>query len=111
MSRVIKLKDIASIIRSKNASPFILTIDIFIDDKEIYEYIKRSNIINPREIAEIYKLPIENILGIYYVDQVNAIKISILRDVAADDLESSDIYSAQQYIPLLDLELKILYEQ
>jgi hypothetical protein len=38
-----KLKDLATVIRSKNASPFVLTIDIFFDDDEKYNLVKKSN--------------------------------------------------------------------
>ena len=102
-----KLKDVASVIRSKNASPFVLTIDIVINDKEVYEKIKSKRILSEETIAKLFKISLENVLGVYYIDQINGIKISLLRPKPADDIHTSDIYGAQQYIPLLYLELTL----
>ncbi|MCC6018929.1 MAG: DUF4387 domain-containing protein [Candidatus Verstraetearchaeota archaeon] len=100
-----KLKDLATVIRSKNASPFVLTIDIFFDDDEKYNLVKKSGVINAETISKLYKVPKEKILGIFFVDSVKAIKISFIKPIATDEIEYSDVYGAQQSIPLFDLEV------
>jgi hypothetical protein len=102
---IMRLAEIASIIRSKNASPFILTIDIFFDNKENYEKVKNSGVLTKRRIADLYKIPEDYVLGIYYVDLVMGIKISILKPVLSDEIDYSDVYGCQQHVPLLDLEI------
>jgi len=105
MSKGLKLKDVASVIRTKNASPFVLTIDIFFNNDESYKLVKNSGVLNVETISKLYKVPKENVLGIFFVDLVRGIKISILRRLATDEIEYSDVYGAQQNIPLLDLEV------
>jgi len=48
---MVKLKDVAYIIRSKNAGPYIFTFDIIFADSIIYKKIKEKNIIN-RELIQ-----------------------------------------------------------
>jgi len=43
---MVKLKDVADIIRSKNAGPYVLTFDIIFKDPNVYKEIKRKKIIN-----------------------------------------------------------------
>ena len=43
-----KLKDLATIIRSKNAGAFQLTLDIIFGDQETYQKVKKTGIINKK---------------------------------------------------------------
>ena len=40
------LKDIANVIRSKNAGPFELTLDVLLKDSEMFERIRKADVIN-----------------------------------------------------------------
>ncbi|HHW02552.1 MAG TPA: DUF4387 domain-containing protein [Thermoanaerobacterales bacterium] len=100
-----KLKDLAVTIRSKNASPFITTLDVFFDDVKKYEHVRNSNVITKSNIAKLYNIPEESIFGIWFVDLCNGIKISFLKPRAADDIDGTDVYGAQQNAPLIDLEI------
>lgn len=51
------LKDFAKVIRSKNAGPFEMTMDIVLKNQEDYLYIKENNIINRELISELYRIP------------------------------------------------------
>jgi len=99
------LKDIAYIIRSKNAGPFLITLDIFFKSKEIYERIKKRDIINIKKISELFKVPKEVIVGIYHIDDINAIKITLRRLIPSGSIFDKDIYGAQQHYPLLRIEI------
>ncbi len=57
-----KLSDVASILRSKNAGPYMLTVDFLFDDKETYEKVKLSNVLDEESIAGMYKVSPENLL-------------------------------------------------
>ncbi|QUL98165.1 MAG: DUF4387 domain-containing protein [Candidatus Fermentithermobacillus carboniphilus] len=100
-----KLAEMASVIRSKNASPFVTTLDIFFEDRNNFLRVKDSGVLNKETISRLYKVPQDSILGIWFVDLCCGIKISFLKPKAADDIESSDVYGAQQNAPLLDLEI------
>lgn len=100
-----QLAELASQIRSKNAGPMHLTLDLFFDDRATYERVRRSNAITRASIAELYGIPEGDVVGIYEMDRVMAIKISLARPVAAGDLDDSDIYGTQQHTPLLELDV------
>ena len=99
------LRALASQIRSKNAGPLRLTIDLFFDDETAYERAKSSPALTASAIAARYAISEEDVLGIYALDRITAIKISMVRPVPAGDLADSDVYGTQQHVPLLDLEV------
>ena len=101
-----KLKDIAKLIRSKNAGPFQLTFDIFFDDPEIYRKVKDSEVINKDLIVRLYKVEVENVL-LRFHDNALAIKISIPRPAISGDIDDTDIYGGQQYAPFIELEIPL----
>ena len=101
-----KLKDLATIIRSKNAGAFQLTMDIIFGDKETYQKVKKTGVISRKLFATLYKIP-ENEVEFIEYDQAYAFKGTIPRWVGSGDLTDSDIYGAQQHAPLLDVEVSI----
>ena len=56
-----KLGELARLIRSKNAGPFELTFDIMFDDEETFQRVKESNALSGQVIAEIYRVPLEDV--------------------------------------------------
>jgi hypothetical protein len=48
------LGDVAKLVRSKNAGPFWLTIDIMFDDVEVYRRARDADIVNRTAIARLY---------------------------------------------------------
>ncbi|MFX1589594.1 MAG: DUF4387 family protein [Promethearchaeota archaeon] len=46
------LVDLAKVIRSKNAGPFMTTIDIFFDERENYEKVKKNLIFRYKKRKE-----------------------------------------------------------
>ncbi|HHY09315.1 MAG TPA: DUF4387 domain-containing protein [Firmicutes bacterium] len=101
-----KLKELATVIRSKNASPFITTLDIFFSSETNYKKVKGSGVLSKQLIAELYKLEIQDVLGIWFVDECQGIKISILKHVPADHPLATDLYGAQQNAPLLEVQVE-----
>ena len=107
MERQKKISDLASVIRSKNAGPFLTTYDLFCDKKENYSLIKESKKLNKKLLSKVLKVAENKILGIYFFDDVLGIKITIVkqRNIASGDLFCGDIFGMQQYIPLRDIEI------
>jgi len=99
-----KLMDLAALIRSKNAGPFVMTFDIMFDDPGKYERVKQSGVLTPELFSKLYSTPPE---GVHFVicDNALAFKVSIPRPVPAGDLGCSDMHAGQQYAPLLDIEV------
>lgn len=99
------LSELASQIRSKNAGPLRLTIDVFFDSDEPYERVRCANVLTPERIAEAYAIPESAVIGIYELDRINAIKISLERPTPAGSLADTDMYGAQQHGPIVDIEV------
>lgn len=97
-----KLSQLAYIIRSKNAGPFYITLDILFPDDKSYQRVKASGAITREAIAKLYRLP-ENEIDIYFYDNAAGIKITYPRHASAGDFYDTDCYGAQQHAPLLDI--------
>lgn len=99
-----KIGDMAKLIRSKNASPFSLTIDILFENKAYYERVKNHNEFNENLIANLYKLD-KHEIDIFYCDPILAIKISFDRPVVAGDIGDSDVFGGQQHSSMVRMEI------
>jgi len=99
-----KLTDCARVIRSKNAGPTTLTLDILFHDRASYERACASPAISAAALAPLYGLPAERVQIMPYPPAL-ALKISLDRRVIAGDPGDRDVYGAQQHGPLLGIEL------
>lgn len=100
----LRLRDIASVIRSKNAGPFYITVDVILPDIEACKKVIESQMISRDNIARIYGMEAGNIEVITH-EESNSIKLSMVRPQAAASFNDTDIYGTQQHIPILDLEI------
>jgi len=101
------LKDIANVIRSKNAGPFELTLDVLLKDAETFEKMKAAEIVNKKMIGELYRIPEEDVLSIVYFPNAKAIKATIVRPLPSGALGERDVYGAQQHAPLVNFTFEI----
>ena len=101
------LKDVASVIRSKNAGPYELTLDVILKDREMFDKIKAAGVINENVIARLYKIPAADVLGIVYFPNALAIKATIVRPLASGNMGERDVYGAQQHAPLVNFEFEV----
>lgn len=99
-----KLADMCSLIRSKNAGPFTLTFDIMFDGAEKYAAAKQSGVLSKRLVAELYGCPEEEIQW-FECDGISSIKFSMPRPVFQGELEDGDCHGGQQHAPLLIIEV------
>ncbi len=103
---MVKLKNLASVIRSKNSGPYVLTLDIIFNDYDDYQKVKKSQTINQELIKKIYQIDDKEILDIIYYDIAFAIKINIKRKIYSGSIGDLDIYGAQQHSPLLEIDIE-----
>lgn len=101
------LKDIANVIRSKNAGPFELTLDMLLKDQEMFEKLQKAEVINKKVIAELYRIPEEDVISIVYFPNAKAIKATIVRPLPSGALGERDVYGAQQHAPLVNFTFEI----
>ncbi len=95
------VKDVALVIRSKNAGPYELTFDLMFPDEESYDEVRKS--ITKAKIAQLYQIEESEVLSLVHFAPAHAIKITIVRPRASGDLGETDVYGAQQHAPLFDL--------
>jgi hypothetical protein len=98
------LPDVASVIRSKNAGPFIFTFDVLFKDAETFERVRAAGHLNRAAVAQAYGLSPNEVLSFDYYPFACALKFSIRRPVASGAIGDSDVYGAQQHAPLLGLQ-------
>ena len=100
-----KLHELAKTIRSKNAGVNKITVDIIFREAAVYERVKRSGVISRASMAALYRIAPERISDFVEYDPGNAIKFTIYRLSPSGSAGDGDIFGAQQYAPLLDLEI------
>ena len=101
------LKDIANVIRSKNAGPFELTLDVLLKDQQMFEKLRRADVINTKVIAQLYQIPETDVISIVYFPNARAIKATIVRPCASGALQERDVYGAQQHGPLVNFTFEL----
>jgi hypothetical protein len=99
-----RLHELASLVRSKNAGPFQLTIDVIFDDEAVYRRVRDSRRINAQMIAELYSVD-PGVVRVFDYDAGNAIKVTFPRPVISGTPGDPDVTGGQQYAPLVDLEI------
>ena len=103
----VRLRDVASVIRSKNAGPFELTLDVLLKDDATFEMLRKADVINARSIAQLYRIPESDVIGIVYFPNARAIKATIVRPCASGALQERDVYGAQQHGPLVNFTFEL----
>jgi len=99
-----KLKELAKIVRSKNAGALLFTLDILFEDEEVFERVKSSNVLDAELISKLFRIRLEDIELSEY-PKAYAFKITFPRPVISGDPSDTDVYGAQQSAPLLDIEI------
>ncbi len=101
------LRDVATVIRSKNAGPYELTLDVLIRDPELYRRMRAANVIDRAVIARLYRIPETDVLDIVWFENALAVKATIVRPLPSGALGERDVYGAQQHAPLMGFTFEL----
>jgi hypothetical protein len=101
------LLDMAVVVRSKDAGINRLTFDIIFTSGENYEAALHANVFTRCNVADILGLPPERVVGSYFVDSCNAIKISIDRPNISASMDERDVFGAQQQVAIEQMSVPI----
>ena len=93
-----KLGDTVLKVRSKNAGPFWVTIDIFCDKADVYRMVRDR--LSNAAVAGLYKVP-EQVLKRFDIEDLRVIKFSVPRPVVQGSAADRDMHGAQ-YAALLE---------
>jgi Domain of unknown function (DUF4387) len=99
-----KLKEVCRYVRSKNAGPFWVTIDLFFDSSESYHRYRDAPGISASAIAGLYGVDVE-LVKRFSIDSLGVVKLSIPRLQPQGGVLEYDMHSGQQYVPMLELEV------
>jgi hypothetical protein len=102
-----RLSELAKTIRSKNAGTDKITFDIIFRERQVYEMVKRAQVLTRARMARLYGISENRITDFVHYDPANAIKFTILRERPSGSPGDPDIFGAQQYAPLLDIEVPV----
>lgn len=104
---MVKLIDVADVIRSKNSGPYELTFDIIFKEWGMFRKFCETKVIDGVLVARLYNISQEKIINIVEFKPAKAIKVTIERPIASGALGETDVYGAQQHAPLLGLEFDV----
>ncbi|MBW1812574.1 MAG: DUF4387 domain-containing protein [Deltaproteobacteria bacterium] len=104
---IVSLADIASVIRSKNAGPFILTLDVFFKSEDYFKMVRDSGAITSESMAKLYRVDEKDVLEVTFFEPASALKISIKRWISSAAPSDTDIFGAQQHVPLMSFEIEL----
>ena len=91
--------ELARHIRSKNAGPFWVTIDIFCPDQESFNRVKESPSLQKAYIAKLYQVD-EEMVKIFLLPKLRTIKLSFPRPKVQGHQFERDMHSGQQYVQI-----------
>ncbi|WP_084688359.1 DUF4387 family protein [Paraburkholderia oxyphila] len=106
-----RLLDIARVIRSKDAGINRLTFDVLFASQEAYDAALRANIFCPRNIAGILGVEQAGVVGAFFVDSCNAIKVTLDRPIISASLDERDVFGAQQQAALEQLSIPMYADE
>lgn len=89
-------------IRSKNAGPFWITVDVFCGNDKTYQDMNEK--LTTSMIAELYQVPVET-LKRFELPSLSVLKFSFPRTVIQGGRFDRDMHGAQMSVLLAELEL------
>jgi hypothetical protein len=89
--------------RSKNAGPFLVTVDMFFDTAADYERVANWPSL---AVETARRLDVDaEVVQVYRVADIRAVKITVPRRVVSGSLGDVDVYGCQQHVPLLTIDV------
>lgn len=96
------LGELALEVRSKNAGPFWVTMELFMRCAEDYATVADEQFVNEEVIGRLYALD-PAVVQIFRIPALNVVKISFPRQVPQGGLRDRDIHAGQHHVPLAAL--------
>jgi hypothetical protein len=93
------LGEIAAVVRSKNAGPFWITLDVFFRTDADFEHVRETEVLTAAKIGELYGVD-PALVKRFELPAIRAMKFSMPRSVVAGSFEDRDLHAGQQHVPL-----------
>ena len=99
-----KLHEYATIVRSKNAGAFMITIDIMFDSMDKYEHVRSSGVLTRTLVARLCGVN-EAEVEYYECPEALALKFSYPRNISVGAFTERDLFGCQYAAPLVEVEI------
>ena len=103
----IPMNELCNIVRTKNAGPFLFTLDIVFRERDVYEAVKKHGLLSREIVAAAYGVPIEEVVVFETFDNVMAVKATLKRKIRAASPGDSDVYEMTQEVPALTIRFPV----
>ena len=98
------VNEVCRLVRSKNAGPFWVTIDLFFDGPENFRRYAQCEALGPATFARLFGAD-PALVKRFPVETLDMVKISYPRASSQGGMVERDLHCGQQYVRLLDIEL------
>jgi hypothetical protein len=98
------LGEIAAVVRSKNAGPFWITLDVFFRNDADFALVRDAGVLTTEKIGELYGVD-PALVKRFELPAIKAMKISMPRAVVAGSFKDTDLHAGQQHVPLALLRI------
>ncbi len=98
-----RLYELARIVRSKNAGPFTLTLDLVFETATLYQRGLRCLEAQRDTLASLYGARPDQVF-LHPFAEILTVKVTLPRTVASGGSGDRDVYGSQQHFPLADLQ-------
>lgn len=96
-----RLADRVAKVRSKNAGPFWVTVDVFCGSPEAFGEVSRG--LRTEAVAALYRQP-SQLIRRFDIAELNVIKLSFPRPVVQGSRDDRDMHGAQWAILLAEMD-------
>ena len=98
------VQDLAHEVRSKNAGPFWVTMELFMKDAAGYAVVADPGFLDEQRVAELYRVD-GDAVQLFRIPELNVVKISFPRPVSQGSLRDRDMHMGQHHVPLAGLRV------
>ena len=102
---MVRLLELATTIRSKNAGVDHITFDIIFSDPEAFRRVVASGVLNRATVARLFHVSPDDVTHFVEVDVARAIKFTLRRRRPSGAPGETDVFGSQQYAPLFEVEI------
>jgi hypothetical protein len=101
----VRLVELATTIRSKNAGVDHITFDVICRDRANFLRVRDSGALSPGAVARLFGIGEDRVTDFVVFEPAQAIKFTIRRLRPSGSMGESDLFGSQQYAPLFDVEI------
>lgn len=98
------IQQLAKVVRSKNAGPFEITLDVLFPNQAVFDHVRKSGILLRQTITRMYQLASpDDIIVLMFFEPALAWKCTFKRPWPQGSIGERDTFGAQLHAPLLSI--------